>query len=81
MTVAGDSLKASAPAGAGCPVTDAAEIPHVTNYVLLIDDGNPKLVMILDPNASEPDKPFWKLLGRRGQPHKVQVAWDPRVQA
>ncbi len=46
-------------------------IPQVTNYVLLIDDGNPKLVMIPDPHTIEPDKPFWKLLGHKGLPHKV----------
>jgi hypothetical protein len=47
-------------------------IPEVNYFVLLIDDGNPKVVMVQDPHEAEPDKPFWKLLSRRGQAHKVR---------
>ncbi len=46
----------------------------MTYFVLLIDDGNAKLVMIRDPHAKEPEKPYWKLLGHAGQAHKVRCS-------
>lgn len=48
-----------------------AKVPAVTYFALLVDDYNPKLVMILDPHHDQPDKPFWKLIGHKGLPHKV----------
>ncbi len=45
---------------------------QVTYFALLVDDGNPKIAMIRDPHQAEPDKPFWKLLAHKGQPHKVR---------
>ncbi len=48
------------------------KLPDVTYFALLVDDGNPKLVMLRDPHEKEPHLPFWKLLSHTGQPHKVR---------
>jgi hypothetical protein len=60
-------------AGAAAEEASAAgsEVPKVTYFALLINDGNPKLVMIRDPHEKEPDKPYWKLIGHKGQAHMV----------
>jgi hypothetical protein len=58
-------------AGAGLAPAAGETVPEVTFFALLVDDGNPKLVMIRDPHEKQPDFPYWKLLGHVGQAHKV----------
>ncbi len=59
-----------------------SEVPDVTYFALLIDDGgNPKIVMIRDPHKDEPDKPFWKLIGHTGQRHEVLCRTQGRAES
>uniref|UniRef100_A0A7S0M107 Uncharacterized protein n=1 Tax=Cryptomonas curvata TaxID=233186 RepID=A0A7S0M107_9CRYP len=58
----------------GAAAAAGSEVPAVTYFALLVDDGNPKLVMIRDPHKDEPDKPFWKLIGHTGQPHQITMS-------
>ena len=60
-------------ASAGAAAAAGSTVPAVVNFALIVDDGNPKIVMIRDPNADEPSKPYWKLIGHKGQPHQART--------